>query len=418
MRSWLLGCTVFALPQLVALAGAMAQDGGPLVPITAGIGSIVIPSSSRPSIGKGAPQAHTNTIRFVPAEPIRPNATNGSFLETPASLACVYRQGPMPYGCNPSSVTTVATGGSRAIAIVDAYDHPNIASDLAYYSSSFGLPPANFQVVFAGGTRPVQDPTGGWEFEEALDVEVAHALAPNARIILVEAASTSLNDLFPAVALAANLVAQAGGGEVSMSWGTGEFSSEANYDSYFIKPGVVFFASTGDNPGTAYPSVSANVVAVGGTSIRRNPTTGVLYGQSTWDQGGGGASAYVPSPSYQQGVRSLTGTQRAVPDISALANPNTGVWIYDSLPTDGLPTGWTVAGGTSVASPLVAALTNASGTFQPSSLAELTQLYANAGSNKFRPIQVGTCGPGEGYSATLPWSPCVGLGSPARPQPF
>ena len=322
----------------------------------------------------------------------------------------------MPPGCIPGSVATVASGGSRTIAIVDAYDHPSIAHDLAYYSTYFGLPPASFRVVFASGTRPAQDPTGGWEGEEAVDVEMAHALAPNAQIILVEAATP--DDLFTAVDVASNLVAQAGGGEVSMSWGSEEFSSENTYESHFLKPGVVYFASTGDSPGTQYPAVSPNVVAVGGTSIRRNPTTGVLYGQSTWDQGGGGASAYVPSPAYQQGVRSLTGTQRAVPDVAAIGNPYTGVWIYDSLPADGYPAGWQIIGGTSVSAPIVAALTNASGTFQASGVAELTQLYANAGSNRFRPIQVGTCGPGEGYSATLPWSPCVGLGSPARPQPF
>ena len=394
----------------------MAQDGGPLVPITAGIGSIVIPASSQPSTGKGLPQPHTLSIHFVPAAPIQPKISNGTFFETPASLACVYRQGPMPYGCIPGSVTTVATGGSRTIAIVDAYDHPNVAHDLAYFSNFFGLPPANFQVVFASGTRPVEDPTGGWEAEEALDVEMAHAMAPNARIILVEAATSS--DLFTAVDVASNLVAQAGGGEVSMSWGSSEFSSETTLESHFQKPGIVYFASSGDSPGTLYPSVSPNVVAVGGTSIRRNPNTGVLYGQSTWDQGGGGASPYYASPAYQQGVQSLTGTQRATPDLAAIGNPYTGVLVYNSLPADGYPAGWQVYGGTSVAAPIVAALTNASGIFQPSSAAELTQLYANAGSNKFRPIQVGTCGPGKGYSATLPWSPCVGLGSPARPQPF
>lgn len=396
----------------------MAQQAGPLQPITAGTGSIMIPNASRPSAGHGAHQFHTNSVRFIPASPVTPNATNGTFFETPASLACVYRQGPMPYGCIPGSVTTVASGGSRTIAIVDAYDHPTIARDLAVYSSAFGLPAANFQVVFATGTRPPQDPTGSWEGEEALDVEVAHALAPNARILLVEAVSNSTDDLMAAVDVASNLVAQGGGGEISMSWGAGEDPSETSYEVHFTKPGVVYFASAGDSPGTLYPSVSPNVVAVGGTSIRRNPYSGVLYGQSTWDRGGGGVSLYYPSPAYQQNVQSITGSHRAVPDVAADANPYTGALIYDSLLSGGYPGGWQVVGGTSLSAPLVAALTNASGTFQPSSFAELSQLYANAGSNRFRAIQVGTCGPGEGYAATLPWSPCVGLGSPARPQPF
>lgn len=413
----LIRCVCTAMAPFIGVGLAAAQDGGALTPVTAGIGSIVIPASSRPSIGPdGIPLPHTHSRRFVPLAGVHPHLADGTFYETPASLACVYRQGPMPYGCIPGSVTTVASGGSKTIAIVDAYDHPNIARDLAYYSSYFGLPPANFQVVFANGTRPAQDPTGSWEAEEAIDVEIAHALAPNARIILVEAATPS--DLYAAVDVAANLVAQAGGGEVSMSWGSGEFPSETAYESHFQKPGVVYFASTGDDPGTQYPSVSPNVVAVGGTSIRRNASTGVLYGQSTWDEGGGGASAYFPSPAYQQGVRSLTGTRRAVPDIAADANPYTGVLVYNSLPGNGEAAGWQVWGGTSVSAPIVAALTNASGTFQASSAAELTQLYANAGTNRFRPIEKGVCGPSEGYTATLPWSPCVGLGSPARPQPF
>ena len=404
------------LLQIAAAGQALAQSPGPLQPVTSGVGFTLSAQVTAPATGSDRVD-RPFAIRFVPLTPATPT-NNGSFYETPASLACVYREGPMPYGCIPGQVSTVSAGGSRLIAIVDAYDHPGIGADLQQYSSAFGLPAAQFRVVFAAGTRPSQDPSGSWEFEESVDVEVAHALAPNARIVLVEAASANGTDLLAAVDVASNLVASAGGGEVSMSWGGSEFSSEAAYDAHFAKPGVVYFASTGDSPGTQWPSVSSQVVAVGGTSIRRNPNTGVLYGQSTWDQGGGGASYFIPSPAYQQGVASLTGTMRAVPDIAAVANPYTPVLVYDSLPSFGYPGGWSGAGGTSVASPLVAALTNASGIFQPSSVAELTQLYANAGSNKFRPIQVGTCGPGEGYGATLPWSACVGLGSPARPQPF
>lgn len=164
LRSTLLGCAGLVLSQIPATGPAVAQDAGPLKPITSGIGSVAIPNSSRPSTGGGGvPRPHTHSMRFVPAATIHPDDGNGTFYETPASLACVYRQGPMPYGCIPGSVTTVASGGSRTIAIVDAYDHPNIASDLARYSSFFGLPAPNIQVVFAGGTRPAQDPTGGWK---------------------------------------------------------------------------------------------------------------------------------------------------------------------------------------------------------------------------------------------------------------
>jgi kumamolisin len=153
--------------------------------------------------------------------------TPGGYFETPASLTCVYKQVKVVTGCSPAVVTAVSTHGSRAIAIVDAYDDPNAASDLAAYSTGFGLPKptaANFEVVYAtpGGstqtsTPPPQDSPGGWEIEESVDIEMAHAMAPKAKIYLVEANSSGTGDLLPAVILASNLVAAAGGGEVTMS---------------------------------------------------------------------------------------------------------------------------------------------------------------------------------------------------------
>src|SRR6185369_14750530 len=198
----------------------------------------------------------------------------GFVAETPASLGCVYfLASTRVAGCNPTTASLNPSGGSRVIAIVDAFDDPHAATDLAIFSSQFGLPAANFTKVFAGGVKPPQDPTGGWELEASLDIEWAHAMAPSARIILVEAASNSLSNLLAAETVAANLVAAAGGGEVSNSWGGGEFSSEASLDNRFVKSGVVFFASTGDSPGTEWPGVSPNVVAAGGTTISRNPAT-------------------------------------------------------------------------------------------------------------------------------------------------
>ncbi|MGA8231527.1 MAG: hypothetical protein WB795_08605, partial [Candidatus Acidiferrales bacterium] len=139
-------------------------------------------------------------------------------------------------GCNPNNTTENPTGGGNAIAVVDAYDYPTAASDLSTFSAQFGLPAANFTVVYASGTRPSPDPTGGWELEEALDIEWSHAIAPKAKIFLVEAASNSNTDLLTGVAVASKLVAENGGGEVSMSWGEGEFSGETAYDNNFTKP--------------------------------------------------------------------------------------------------------------------------------------------------------------------------------------
>src|SRR2546422_10236220 len=165
----------------------------------------------------------------------------GFVAETPASLGCVYfLVSTRVSGCNPLTATVNPAGGSKVIAIVDAFDDPNAATDLAKFSAQFGLPAANFSKVFASGTKPPQDPTGGWELEESLDIEWAHAMAPSARIILVEAASNSLTNLLAAETKAATLVAAAGGGEVSNSWGGGEFSGETSLDSHFIQSGVVF----------------------------------------------------------------------------------------------------------------------------------------------------------------------------------
>ena len=397
---------------------AVAQQVGPLVPVTSPPGTLVTPLSSRPMPDGGGRVPHTNTRQFLLNNPAaaQPQSSIGVYFETPASLACVYRRIPRSDRCSPSTASATAIGGSRVIAIVDAYDHPNIVTDLATYSTKFGLPQANISVVYASGARPARDPTGGWEIEEALDVELAHALAPYARIVLVEAATPA--DLYTAVDVASRLVAQAGGGEVSMSWGSSEFEGETEYDVHFKTPGVVYFAASGDDPGTLYPASSAYVVAVGGTTIARDPASGAFLGEATWSDGGGGPSAYVPAPRYQNAVRYLTGAMRATPDISAVANPYSGVYIYSFIVNDPANTGWVVYGGTSAATPIVAAIANATDTFRPSSFGQLINLYAGAGAGGFRPIVRGVCGPGGVYDPTAIWNPCVGLGSPQRPSPF
>src|SRR5215469_13722929 len=246
-------------------------------------GRVVTPQSNLEHPGDPGVRAHTNVELLVPAgsgprtspAPSLVGVTHASttpapgfVAETPASLGCIYfLVSTRVSGCNPTTATLNPTGGSKAIAIVDAFDDTNAASDLATFSIQFGLPAANFSKVFASGTKPAQDPTGGWELEASLDIEWAHAMAPSAKIILVEAASNSLSNLLAAETVAANLVAAAGGGEVSNSWGGGEFSGETTLDSRFIKSGVVFFASTGDSPRSEWPSVSPNVVAAGGTTI-------------------------------------------------------------------------------------------------------------------------------------------------------
>lgn len=333
----------------------------------------------------------------------------GYLFETPASIACVYQLVEVRVrGCNPNLTTTNPTGGNHAIALVDAYDDPTAESDLAAFSAQFDLPTAKFTVVYANGTQPGQDPTGGWEIEEALDVEWAHAMAPEAKIFLVEAKNNNLTNLFNAVKLASGLVAAAGGGEVSMSWGSEEFASEANSDSTFTTPKVVYVASTGDTPGTSYPSASPNVIAAGGTTISRDLDTGKVILENTWQDAGGGPSLVEPRPPFQDGVASSVGSTRGMPDISFDANPNTGVWIFATNAVYG--TGWFVVGGTSVSAPSLAGIVNAAGSFSKSSAAE-NMLFYNARKRDFNDITYGDCGLNISNFAGKGYDFCTGIGS-------
>jgi kumamolisin len=397
---------------------------------TAGARTVVIPASSHANASDLGLRAHTN-IRFIVPENMSPDEAPpfaGFAFETPASLACIYGVvRPIP-GCNPNSTTRTPSGGSQSIAIVDAFDDPNAAADLAFFSSQFGLPfsSSKFQVVYAGGSQPPQDPTGGWELEESLDIEYSHAMAPNATIYLVEANSNFDSDLFPAVQVASNLVAcgqtttcpahSKGRGEVSMSWGGGEFTQETELDAFFTTPGVVYFASAGDSPGVIYPCASPNVVCAGGTTTARNENTGNFIAEIAWSDAGGGISQVEPIPSYQAGNRGVArqlGGFRGVPDLSSDSNPTTGLWLWDTFPVDGDETGWFIVGGTSAASPTLAGIVNASGQFASSSVAELSALYSFDSFGKFNDITYGACGNYSGTFSSFGWDLCTGFGSPS-----
>jgi subtilase family serine protease len=205
-------------------------------------------------------------------------------------------------------------------------------------------------VIYASGAKPKSD--CGWGQEAALDIEWAHAVAPKAKIILIEAKSNSFADLLQAVDVANNLQAnsspQITNMQVSMSWGGAEFSSEASFDSHFSNPSVAYLAASGDTGGkTIYPSTSPAVIAAGGTSLLF--TSGHVTGEKGWSGSGGGTSPYESHLSYQDGITVLVGKRRSTPDLSFDADPATGVSVYDSANCGGLQ-GWMVFGGTSVAS--------------------------------------------------------------------
>jgi kumamolisin len=379
-----------------------------------GRGRVVTPASSIERPGDAGLRAHTHLRMFEPEDgrPFAGPPFAGYGYESPQSLACVYGLVTKKAGCNPNNVTAIPTGGNRAIGIVDAYHYPSALADLQKFSAQFGLKAPVLQVVFASGVKPPQDPSGGWELEEALDLQWAHAMAPAAKLILVEAASNSFADLLQAEQVASNLVVAAGGGQVSNSWGSSEFSGETAYDSHFTTAGVVYFASSGDSPGPSYPSTSPNVVSAGGTTISRNPATLNFLYETPWQSAGDGVSAFEPRPHYQNAIQGIVGTRRGTPDLSFDANPETGVWVYTTTPISG-QTGWFIVGGTSLASPALAGIINVSAKKLASTDAELTLLYGGIGNATFfNDITSGICGPYAGYATATGWDLCTGVGSP------
>ena len=248
------------------------------------------------------------------------------------------------------------TGAGQTIAIIDSYFDPNISSDLAKFDSQYGLsaPPSFTQYVENG----LAQDNSGWALETALDVEWAHAIAPAANIVLVEA-RPDLNDLFSAVSFASQL---SGVSVVSMSWGTGEFSGETAYDGVFTTPaghnGVTFVASSGDSGTTEYPSASPNVLSVGGTTLSVTGQGGIIS-ETGWSGSGSGSSSYESQPTWQTAAVSsggLSSGSRTTPDVAWDANPSTGVSVYDSVPYYGQSGGWFTVGGTSVGAPSWAGL--------------------------------------------------------------
>jgi kumamolisin len=366
-------------------------------------GNGIYPASSIEQPEDVGVRMHTNYIFYAPSGSIVPAAQPAG--ETPASLGCVYDVVSNPVsGCPINGTTQVPTGGSGVIVIVDAYDYPSAAADLATFSRTFGLPQANFSVQYASGRKPTNGCRSGWQGEESLDIEWAHAMAPNAQIVLMEASSPTNSALYTAVQAANSYIAAHGGkGEVSMSWGGSETSGETSSDHYFTQAGVVYFASSGDSPGVIYPSSSVNVVSAGGTQVNRN-SSGAYTNQTAWSDGGGGASSYESRPTFQNAIQGIVGSKRGTPDLSFDASGGSPVAVYNS----NCYGGWLEVYGTSVAAPSLAGIINDAGGFKTSSNAENTLIYSNLGfASYFTDITSGSCGT---HSAAAGWDFCTGVG--------
>jgi hypothetical protein len=352
---------------------------------------------------------------YIDENSASPLATSGPTGYTPDEIRNAYGFDNVSF----ANGAIAGDGSGTTIAIVDAYDDPNIASDLHQFDAAFGLPdPVLTKVNQNGGTNL---PAGnkGWAGEIALDVEWAHAIAPKAKILLVEANSDSLSNLTSAVDYARRA---SGVDVVSMSWGSNEFSAEKSYDSLFTTPsghnGVTFLASSGDaGAPVGFPAISPNVVGVGGTSLSLN-TAGNYSSESGWSGSGGGISAYESQPAYQQGVVTQSTTRRTSPDVAYDADPNTGFAVYDSYGNSAARS-WEQVGGTSAASPqwagLVAIADQGRALSGLGSLDGATQtlpkIYSMASSD-FHDVTSGSSSGSPNYTAKSGYDMVTGRGTP------
>jgi kumamolisin len=388
--------------QLTNAAGQEIRDGGPT-------GYVYVPASSIERPQDRGIKMHTNIQIFVPYGK-EDNSVPPPSAETPASLACIYQLVPQVSGCPISGSTNLPGGGFGAIALVDAFDNPNAEQDLITFSTQFGLPQCTkangcFQQIYADGTQPPNDP-GGWSLEEALDIEMAHAMAPNAKIILVEAKDNFNTSLYHAEDVASRTVHSLGGGTISNSWSGSEYRSEVADDGHFRVLGIVYFASTGDSGApVGYPAASPFVVAAGGTQILRD--AGNFSGENGWNGSGGGPSLYETRPLYQNVIKNIVGNRRGTPDFSADAAPGSGVAMYDA---DG-GTNWIKIGGTSVSSPMLAGMVNAANSHAISTEQELSGLYTYASRHYPQAWRDEITG-NNGFSCTVGWDFVTGIGSP------
>lgn len=328
-----------------------------------------------------------------------------------------------PSGYGPSDLqdayglTSAASskGSGETIAIVDAYDDPNAAADLAKYRSQYGLSACTTangcfkKVGQTGSTTALPTADSGWAEEISLDLDMASATCPNCNILLIEAKSSSMADLGTAVNRAVTLGAKF----VSNSYGGGESSSDSSYDtSYFKHPGVAITVSAGDSGyGAEYPAASQYVTAVGGTALSSDSSSRgwseKVWSTSSTEGTGSGCSAYDVKPSWQTDTGC---TKRAISDVSAVADPATGVSVYDSY---GVTVSWYTFGGTSASAPIIAGV-YALGT--PSTGSYPAKFpYAATGTSALNDVTSGsngTCTTSYLCTATSGYDGPTGLGTP------
>jgi len=407
---WPYRATFLAAAATIGIAAAVAPASAATTSASAktppGVSSTPLKVKVLGTLANGNPKLSASTPNGLP----------------PSAVQSVYNLS----GLSPSS----GAGAGQIIAIVDAYHDPNALADLNKFNAQYGYPTlstctsltqagACFEQAYPGGAAPKVNT--GWVLEESLDIEWAHAEAPGAKIVLVEAASNSNANLYGAVSYANSI----GATEVSMSWGGSEFSSEASYDSYFTHSGTFYTVSAGDSGhGTESPAASPNVVSVGGTTLNGCSGTSCsgTVTETTWTGGSGGVSTYERIPAYQSGytgavygastINALTGGYRGIPDVSFVGNPNTGVSVYDSTSYQG-QSGWFTLGGTSVGAPNWAGILAAGAAAGSSALQGDAAIYSGGYKTNLRDVTSGTNGScGTDCTAGVGYDLVTGLGSP------
>jgi subtilase family serine protease len=337
----------------------------------------------------GTARCHADVVVDDSGQPL---ATSGPSGYTPSNLRNAYN-------------VTGTGSSSTLIAIVDAYGYPNAESNLAVYRSQFGLPPCTtanscFKKVNQGGVQGNYPRTNtGWSQETALDLDMASAMCPSCSLLLVEANSNSFYNL----ALAVNTAAAMGAHVISNSYGGAE-SGSSTYEPYYSYASIAVTASSGDNGyGVEFPASSPHVTAVGGTSLLHSGNSRG-WSETAWSGAGSGCSSVYAKPRWQTDSGC---SKRTVTDVSAVADPNTGVSVYG--PTNGNGSAWLVFGGTSVAAPLIAGMYGVNGTtpnYGSDPYRHTSALYdVTSGSN-------GSCG-GSYLCTALPgYDGPTGLGTP------
>ncbi len=389
-RTLALAVLTFASAALVPAASASAASSA------GGTGHRNVRVCSAPaSVSAGCDAIRRDTVTSSGA--VTRNVTPSGY--GPADLQSAYKLPSAPAG-----------GGSvQTVAIVDAYNDPNAASDLSVYRNQYGLPACTTangcfrKVNQSGGTKFPQS-NGGWAQEISLDLDMVSAICPNCHILLVEATSSSLANLGTAV----NTAARLGAAVISNSYGGSESSSDTSYDaSYYNHPGVAITASSGDSGyGAQYPAASQYVTAVGGTSLTRASNTRG-WSETVWSGAGSGCSAYDAKPRWQADSGCL---KRTVADVAAVADPNTGVAVYDSYSYQGA-SGWLVFGGTSVAAPVIASVYALAG--NAGSVTYGSYPYSHAASlNDVTSGSNGSCGATYLCTGQVGYDGPTGLGTP------